>query len=155
MSLNLLINYNSASGPFFIWNTKLVMPLYLYKSRPTNIRVARYVRFWNYVLHNVVFWTLQNNIFYYSKKKIGFSLLCNSFIKSHFSYCPLIWKFCNQKSMKKGNKMQERLMTKNYKLSEKEFLDLTNEISSHLRCLNSLMTEIYWCLRGLSPNIMN
>ena len=38
-------------------------------------------------------------------------LLINSFIKSHFSYCPLIWMFCNRKSMKKINKMQERYLS--------------------------------------------
>ena len=44
------------------------------------------------------------------------TLLINSFIESHFSYCPLIWMFCNKKSMKKVNKIQERylqLMTNN------------------------------------------
>ena len=39
------------------------------------------------------------------------TLLINSFIKSHFSYCPLIWMFCNRKSMKKINKMQERYLS--------------------------------------------
>ena len=83
------------------------------------------------------------------------SLLINSFIKSHFSYCPLIWMFCNRKSMKKVNKIPERylrLMTNNYELSYEELLDLTNEIYPHQRCL---MTEVYECLNGLSPYIMN
>ena len=56
------------------------------------------------------------------------SLLINSFIKSHLSYCPLIWTFCNRKSMRKVNKIQKhlRLMTNNYELSYDELLDLTN-----------------------------
>ena len=86
------------------------------------------------------------------------TLLINSFIKSHSSYCPLIWMFCNRKSMKKANKIQEcylRLMANKYKLSYEELLDLTNEISPHQRCLNSLMTEVYKCLNGLSSDIMN
>ena len=48
------------------------------------------------------------------------TLLINYFIKSHFRYCPLIWRFCNQKSMKKVNKIQERylrLVTHNYERS--------------------------------------
>ena len=60
------------------------------------------------------------------------ALLINSLIKSHFSYCPLIWMFCNRKCTKKVNKIQEcylRLMTNNYELSYVELLDLTNEIS--------------------------
>ena len=60
--------------------------------------------------------------------------------------------------MKKVNKKQERylpLMRNNYELSYEELLDLTNEISPHQRCLNSLMTEVYKCLNGISPDIMN
>ena len=86
------------------------------------------------------------------------TLLINSCIKSHLSYCPPIWMFCNRKSIKKVNKIQERylrLMTHNYKLSYEELLDLTNAISPHQRCLNSLMTEVYKCLNGLSPDIIN
>ena len=77
------------------------------------------------------------------------TLLLNSFIKSQFSYCPLIWMFCNRKSMKKVDKIQKlylRLMTNNYELSYEKLLDLTNEISPHQRWLNSLMTEIHKCL---------
>ena len=60
--------------------------------------------------------------------------------------------------MKKVNKIQQRylrLMTNNYELSYEELLDLTNEISRHQRCLNSLMTELYKCLNELPPDIMN
>ena len=60
--------------------------------------------------------------------------------------------------MKKVNKKQERylpLMRNNYELSYEELLDLTNEISPHQRCLNSLMTKVYKCLNGISPDIMN
>ena len=46
-------------------------------------------------------------------------------------------------------------MTHNYELSYEELLDLTNEISPHPRCLNSLMTEVYKRLHALSPDIMN
>ena len=86
------------------------------------------------------------------------TLLINSFIKSDLSYCPLIWMFCNRKSMKKVNKIQERylrLMANNYELSYEKLLDLTNEISSHQRCLNFLMTEVCKCLNAISPDIMN
>ena len=54
--------------------------------------------------------------------------------------------------------VQERylcLMTTNYELSYEKLLNLTNEISSPQRYLNSLMTEVYKCLNGFSPDIMN
>ena len=38
------------------------------------------------------------------------SLLINSFIRSQFSYCPLIWMFCNRTSMNKINRIQERCL---------------------------------------------
>ena len=86
------------------------------------------------------------------------NLNINSFIKPHFSYCSLIWMFCNRKSMKKVNKIQERylrLMTNTYELSYEELLHLTNEIYPHQRCSNSPMTEVYKCLNGILPDIMN
>ena len=86
------------------------------------------------------------------------TLLINSFIKSHFSYCPVIWMFCNQKIKKKVNEIKERylrLMTNNYEQSYEGHLDLTNEISPHQRCLNSLMTEVCKYLNTFSPDIMN
>ena len=46
-------------------------------------------------------------------------------------------------------------MTNNREVSYEELLDLTNEISLHQRSLNSLMTEVYKCLNGLSPDIIN
>ena len=86
------------------------------------------------------------------------TLLINSFIKSHFSYCPVSWMFCNQKIKKKVNKIKERylrLMTNNYEQRYEEHLDLTNEISPNQRCLNSLMTEVCKYLNRLSPDIMD
>ena len=44
---------------------------------------------------------------------------------------------------------------KNYELSYEELLNLINEISPHQRYLNSLMTDVYKCLTGLSTDIMN
>ena len=46
-------------------------------------------------------------------------------------------------------------MANKYELNYEELLDLTNEISPHQRCLNSLMIEVYRYLNRLSPDIMN
>ena len=65
---------------------------------------------------------------------------------------------CNRKSMKKVNEIQEgylRLMTNHYELSYDEFLNLINAISPQQRCLISLMNEVYKCLNGLLPDIVN
>ena len=62
------------------------------------------------------------------------ALLIKSFIKSQFSYFPLIWMFCNQKSMKKVNTIQERylrLLKNNYKVNYEGLRNLTNKIFKH------------------------
>ena len=44
-------------------------------------------------------------------------LIMSSFIKSQFSYCPLIWMFCSRTSMNKLNNIHEkclRLVTNDY-----------------------------------------
>ena len=71
------------------------------------------------------------------------NLLIYSFIKSYFSYCPFTLMFCNRKSMKKVNKIQERylrLITNNY---EPRY-DLAPPV---LKFSN----EVCKCLNGLSP----
>lgn len=88
------------------------------------------------------------------------SLLINSFIKSYFSYSPLIQLFCNRKSMKKHNKIQERylcLIANNYEVSYEKLLDLTDiiEKSPHQQYINSLKNEVQKYLNGLSPDFMN
>ena len=60
--------------------------------------------------------------------------------------------------MKKVNEIQKgnlRLKTSHYELSYEELRNLINAISPHQRCLISLMTEVYKCLNGLSPDIVN
>ena len=60
-------------------------------------------------------------------------ILVNSFIKSHFNYCPLIWMFCNRTSMNKINKIQERtlrLTLNNYSDNFNDLLLISNEMST-------------------------
>ena len=86
------------------------------------------------------------------------NLLVNSFINSNFNYCPLIWMFCDHGSNNKINRIQERAMRltlNNYDVSFKELLALSNEPSTHQRCINFLMIEVYKFLNGLSPPIMS
>ena len=86
------------------------------------------------------------------------SLLINSFIRSQFSYCPLIWMFCNRTSMNKINRIQERclrLILNDYTTESSDLFLFSNEISTHQRCINFLMVEVYKFLNGLSPDIMN
>ena len=86
------------------------------------------------------------------------NLLVNSFIKSHFSYCPLLWMFCSRTSISKTNKLHElalRLIFNNYNDNFNDLLSLSNDISTHQRCINFFLTEVYKLINGLSPDIMN
>ena len=83
-------------------------------------------------------------------------LLVNSFIKSQFNYCPLIWMFCSRKANNKINNLQERslrLAYKNQLSSFDELLIEAKEITTHQCCLQKLCIEIYKTLNGLAPEI--
>ena len=85
-------------------------------------------------------------------------LIINSYIKSLFNYCPLIWMFCNRQEINKINKIHERclqLLLNNFHDSFDNLLILSGDISIHQRCINVLMIEIYKYLNDLSPEIMN
>ena len=56
------------------------------------------------------------------------------------------------------NKIHERslrLLLKNYKDDFQDLLRPSGDISIHQRCINSLLTEVYKYIHGLSPEIMN
>ena len=83
--------------------------------------------------------------------------IISSFIKSQFSYCPLIWMFCSRNSMNKLNNIREkclRLITNDYESSFNELLESIHELSIHKTCINYLMIEVYKYLHGLSPKLM-
>ena len=85
-------------------------------------------------------------------------LIINAYIKSLFNYCPLVWMFCYRRIMHKMNKIHERslrLLLKNYKDDFQDLLRSSGDISIHQRCINSLLTEVYKYIHGLSPEIIN
>ena len=84
-------------------------------------------------------------------------LIINAYIKSLFNYCPLVWMFCYRRIMHKMNKIHERslrLLLKNYKDDFQDLLRSSSDTSIHQRCINSLLTEVYKYIHGLSPKIM-
>ena len=85
-------------------------------------------------------------------------LIINAYIKSLLNYCPLVWMFCYRRIMHKMNKIHERslrLLLKNYKDDFQDLLRSSGDISIHQKCINSLLTEVYKYIHGLSPEIMN
>ena len=85
-------------------------------------------------------------------------LLYNSFIKSQFSYCPLIWMFCSNYSNNLINKLHERalrMISGNYTSTFQELLNDNNETTIHVRNTHLLLIEIFKFVNELSPEIMN
>ena len=85
-------------------------------------------------------------------------LIINGYIKSLFNYSPLVWMFSYRGIMHKMNKIHERslcLLLKNYKDDFQDLLRSSGNITIHQRCINSVLTEVYNYIHGLSPEIMN
>ena len=67
-------------------------------------------------------------------------------IKSHFSYCPLIWILSSRKANNLIKKVRERHTCKIIGDNESNFeilLEKINEITVHQRNLKVLMTEVH------------
>ena len=94
-------------------------------------------------------------------KKIGFDqrrLVLNSFIKLHFSYCPIVWMFHSRKLNKRIYHIHERALTivyKDFNSSFQELLIEDNYLNIHHIILQKLVTEIFKVKNGLSPELMN
>ena len=84
--------------------------------------------------------------------------IVNAFVNSMFSYCPLIWNFCNITSIRKIEKIYERslrLITRNY-ISSYENLLIELQCSTMVFYrLRSLAIFMYKCKYNLIPNYVN
>ena len=84
-------------------------------------------------------------------------LTMNTFIMSHFSYCPLVWMFHDRASNNKINKIHERALRIIHKDSTSNFQELlskSNSVSVHQRNLQLLLIEIYKTVHKLNPTFM-
>ena len=85
-------------------------------------------------------------------------VLLNSIIKSHFSYCPLIWMFCSRFLNNLINRIHElalRLIHNDHVSTFQDIFEITKEKTIHQNNLECLATEIYKFLNGFSLPIMN
>ena len=84
-------------------------------------------------------------------------LLYNAYIKPIFSYCPLIWMFCQRGSYQKIEKIQVRslrIVLDDYKLLLSNLTDTHKVISFHSQHIHSLLTEIFKTQHDLNPCFM-
>ena len=73
-------------------------------------------------------------------------VILNSFITSHFSYCPTVWMFHSRKLNGRINHIHERALRIVYKDFNSLFQELfieDNSLNIHHRNLQKLVTEIF------------
>ena len=84
-------------------------------------------------------------------------LLIKSFVDSQFSYCPLIWMFCNRSLNNKINKLQGRALRILYKDYDSSFEDLSEKDNSdkiHDRNIKLLAKEVYKVENNILSNVL-
>ena len=87
------------------------------------------------------------------KKKLVF----NAVIKSHFSYCPLIWMFSSRRSNNLINRIHERSLTTVYDDTSSTFQELlqrNRSISIHHQNIQTLAMEVFKVVNKICPPIM-
>ena len=92
---------------------------------------------------------------YIPRKKLR--IIMKAFVSSQFAYCPLIWMFHSRQINHKINKLHERALRIVYNdhfSSFEELLSKDKSVTVHQRNLQTLATEMYKILNGLSPDIM-
>ena len=85
-------------------------------------------------------------------------MIMNAFIKSQFSYCPLIWMFHSRELNHKINAIHERSLRITFKdrtSTFEELLKKDNSVSIHQRNLQVLATELYKIKNNMAPEILN
>ena len=84
----------------------------------------------------------------------GKLVLFNSFILSHFMYCPLIWHFCSHGHMRRIEKVQKRALrciTNEYKCTYKELLHKCDIPLMYIQRMRSMMVEVFKVLNNVGP----
>ena len=79
------------------------------------------------------------------------------FILSQFSYCPLIWMFCDRQTNNRVNKIHEkslRLAYDDYESNFQSLLEKDTSTSIHDKNLQLLLTELYKTIHNLNPCFM-
>ena len=84
-------------------------------------------------------------------------ILMKSFITSQFSYCPIIWMYCQRKSNNLINKIHERALRIAYNDFNSDFESLLakdDSVSIHDRNIQALAIQVYKTVNDLNPIFM-
>ena len=84
-------------------------------------------------------------------------LIMNAFIKSHFSYCPLVWMIHSRSLNNRINRIHERalrIVYRDYISSYEQLLALSNDVTIHQKNLRVLVTEVFKVKTGIGPETL-
>ena len=85
-------------------------------------------------------------------------VLMKSFIESQFSYCPLVWMFCDRHANAKINKVHARALRIVYKddiSSFEELLLKDGSVTRHHKNIQTMAIEIYKTKQEICPTLMH
>ena len=86
------------------------------------------------------------------------SIIYNSFIRSNFKYCPLVWHLCGKTNNNKLEKIQERslrILQDTYELSYEELLNRNGSSTLLLHRIKLLLLETYQSFHGMNANCLH
>ena len=84
-------------------------------------------------------------------------ILYQSFVRSKFGYCPLVWMFCGKTANKKIDSVQKRALQavyNDFNLPHESLCSKGNHLKVHLENLKWLLIEVYKSLHSESPTIL-
>ena len=79
-------------------------------------------------------------------------------MESQFSYAPMVWMFHDRGLNNKINKLHERALRIVYRddvSNFEELLKMDNSLTIHHRNIHTLAIEMFKCLRGIGPELLN
>ena len=85
------------------------------------------------------------------------NILCNRYVFSPFTYCPIIWMFCGKKANNMINNVYKRglrCVLNDLSMPLDDLLIKTERVLPHQQNLRILMLEIYKSLNCLNPEFM-
>ena len=84
-------------------------------------------------------------------------LVFNAVIKSHFSYCPLIWMFSSRRSNNLTYRIHDRSLRTVYNDTSSTFQELLQRdrsVNIHHKNIQALTTEVFKGMNNICPPIM-
>ena len=85
------------------------------------------------------------------------NVLCNAYILSAFTYCPIVWMFCSKKSNNLVDSVYKRgirTVENDFTLTLEEILTRTNRVNCHRKNLELLLIEMYKSINSINPVFM-